>query len=542
MDRRTFLQRLGLGAGMFALPSLLSACSDTTKTVLSTHHSVHHAKKPVSIHDGLPVADWLVAENRRPGTSDWAISSRSQRKAKPIEGFVDQVSVVRGDELTLFVNTPAASWRAEVFRMGFYGGSGARLVESTHDFLGRTQPKAVFAPGINMVSCPWSASHRFVVGSDWLPGNYLIRLRASSGSQHYVPVTVRDDTSHAAIAVQNSVTTWQAYNHWGGYSLYGGIPLPGQDDYSSRSRIVSFDRPYANPDKYGSGDWLGNEFPFIYLVERYGLDVTYLTNVDVDTNPARLSNHRVLVSLGHDEYWSWAMRYGVQDATLKGLNVAFMGANSCYRQIRYAASALGERRQVICYKDYTEDPIHTTKPWLATGVSWATTPHQRPESYLVGAMYQGYGASGDMVIYDPSSFLFAGMDIAKSEKIKNVIGSEYDAYEPSICPSNVQILAHSPTKGVNGHSDMTYYTTPTGGGIFDSGTADFVTSLWDGSGTLDGKLSFGIAPAETALSAMMLNLLRVFASGPAGLSHPSLPNWQAIYSKKAPVVLGRDVS
>jgi hypothetical protein len=542
MERRIFLQRFGVGATAVMLPGILGACGRVAKRII-THPSTRTAGSSLvtSVVNGLPVAQWIVDENARPGTFDWVIDGKRQSQKIPIEGFADHVSVIEGEQLTLFVNTKAQTYRIEVYRMGYYGGLGGRLVERTMDLAGFSQPASVFTPGINMVSCPWRASHVFSVTKSWLPGNYLILLSASSGGKHHIPFTVRDDTSHAAIAIQNSVTTWQAYNLWGGYSLYGGIPVDGQDDYDSRSRVVSFDRPYQNPDVGGSGDWLGNEFPFLYFAERHGLDVTYLTNVDVDAHPELLLHHRVLVSLGHDEYWSHAMRYGVQGAALKGLNVAFLGANACYRQIRFATSPLGERRQVICYKDYEADPVYKTMPMLATGVSWATTPDQKPESYFVGAMYQNYGASGDVVVYDPSAFIFDGMKLQRGATVPKMLGSEFDAFEPQICPSNVQILAHSPTKGIAGYSDMTYYTTPHGGGIFDSGTADFVTAMWDGEQVLDNHLSFGVTKAAEPLGKITMNLLRVFAKGPAALTHPSHANWHEIYSDNGPVNLGTDV-
>lgn len=492
--------------------------------------------------DGLPVASWLVAENRRPGTLDWVIDPKLHLHRPSIEGFADRVSVTSGEEFSIYVNTQAPTFRAEVFRMGFYGGKGARLIERTRELPGKVQRSATFTPSINMVSCDWSRSYRFAVTDAWPPGNYLIRLDASSGRAHYIPLTVRDDASHAAVALQNSVTTWQAYNRWGGYSLYGGTPIGSQSEYESRSRVVSFDRPYSYPDIGGSGDWLGNEFPLLYLLERHGLDLAYLTSVDVDAHPQLLGNHRVLLSLGHDEYWSYRMRYGVQEQLLKGLNVGFLGANACYRQVRFSRSALGSRREVICYKDVGEDPIAKTRPWLATGVSWATTPDQVPQSQFVGAMYQSFGASGDLEIYDPTAFVFSGMHLRKGDRVPKIIGSEFDAFEPRICPGNVQILAHSKTSGVAGYSDMTYYTTPHGGGVFDSGTADFVTSLWNGVGALPARLSFGVARAAVPAGEMVLNLLRVFARGPASKSMRSKPNWQGIYTASSPVRLGSEAN
>ena len=166
-----------------------------------------------------------------------------------------------------------------------------------------------------------------------------------------MPFCVRDDTSRAAIVIQHSVTTWQAYNRWGGYSLYYGntggalsfTHAPAGGTYADRARIVSFDRPYDYDWASGAADFVGNEIPVIYQAEQLGLDVTYWTDVDLHANPQLLSNHKALISLGHDEYWSAPMRVGAQRALAAGVNLAFLGANACYRQIRFEPSPLGQQ-------------------------------------------------------------------------------------------------------------------------------------------------------------------------------------------------------
>ena len=134
----------------------------------------------------------------------------------------------------------------------------------------------------------------------------------TSSEQQFVPLCVRDDASKAAIVIQQSVTTWQAYNRWGGYSLYYGntggelsyTHDPAGGDYDHRARIVSFDRPYDHDWASGAADLVGNEFPVIYHAEKLGLDVTYWTDIDLHAQPQLLHNHKALLSLGHDEYWS----------------------------------------------------------------------------------------------------------------------------------------------------------------------------------------------------------------------------------------------
>ena len=561
VDRRRFLQGLGALGGSVLAGSVLDACSATagrrsTAAARQTAAARRGVRRMPAVHevDGLPVADWVVEENRRPGTLAWVIHPQplppGVLPAWPaaIEGYADRVSYVAGDEVGLHVSTTASSFRAEVYRMGYYQGHGARLVATTGEISGRLRSVPALETATNTVQCDWPRSVALTVGPDWSPGAYLVKLVASSGERHYVPFCVRDDASTAPIVVQSSVTTWQAYNLWGGYSLYGGAPTGALAD---RSRIVSFDRPYRNPDQNGSGDFLGNEFPFIYLAERHGLDVTYWTDVDLHRRPELLARHRCLVSLGHDEYWSWQMRFdGVMDHLATGTNVAFLGANACYRQIRLEPSPLGEDRRVICYKDAAADPIAATDPKLATGVSWATDPVPYPESEMIGVMYQAYGASAPFVVADASSWIFAGTGLADGDTIsgapsgQQVVGSEFDGFEPLLPgPRNVEIVGHSPTTSVGGrlYSDASYYTRPTGGGVFATGTASWVQLLWDGVRPLDNALSFGVSPAVVPLTRITLNVLATLASGPASRVRPSVGNWHRFYAADTPVVNSVDV-
>ncbi len=541
VDRRSFLAGLGALAG-----ATLAGCGATgsaRRAPSSTARARARASRAVREVDGLPVADWVVEENARPGTLAWVIPA-STPTPSGIEGFADQVSVARGDELGLYVNTPAASFRAEVYRMGFYNGLGGRLVARSAERRGRAQPPPVFTPGINMVECHWDRSLALEIGAAFLPGNYLVKLVGSGGELHYVPFTVRDDESRAAIVLQSSVTTWQAYNLWGGYSLYGGVPVNGLSNYESRSRVVSFDRPYGHPplDPYGSGDWVGNEFPVVYLAERHGLDVTYATDLDLHRHPERLLRHRCLVSLGHDEYWSAPMRSGALAALARGVNLAFLGANACYRHIRFEPSPLGADRREVCYKDGS-DPIARTDPAAGTQ-NWADPPDPRPESELIGSMYQSYQSSSTprapLVVVDASSWVLAGTKVHDGTHVPGVIGPEFDAFEPGLPgPRDVEVLGHSPTESVNGplFSDMTYYTRARGGGVFATGTANWVTLSWTGEPALANRLAFGVAPAMPFVTRVTLNVLGAFARGPASAHHPAKANWQRFYRASAPAAV-----
>jgi hypothetical protein len=417
--------------------------------------------------------------------------------------------------------------------MGYYGGLGGRLVWRSPTLTGGFgQPPFTVAPGTNMVECQWQATTSFEVDPSWPPGAYLIKLTDEAGSTAgYIPLCVRDDQSTAAYAIMHSVTTWQAYNAYGGRSLYvgPGTARVGETGSVNRSRVVSFDRPYDQRG-WGAPDFMGNEFPLVFLAESLGLDVTYITDIDLHGDPGRLARHRCLFSLGHDEYWSSAMRDGATQALSQGLNLAFLGANAVYRHIRLEPSPLGAYRREVCYKSdlATEDPLWGTAPAEVTA-NWPDGPVPRPEQQLVGSQYADVGAEADMVVADAGSWIFAGTGLADGHHLPRVVEGEYDVYKPGLGgPSNVTILAHSPVanRGRGRVADMTYYTAPAGGGVLATGSAMFVSRL-SNAPHIDPNIVFPPVPGATPiLWRMMENLFSLFGAGPASIAQPSVANWQ----------------
>ena len=436
--RRQLLQGAAGGAAALAIANLATAGHAAAAS--STRHppavptrfgrTPPPAVSKVPLPSGVvaPVARWLVLENEKPGTLDWIVTGTQTPHA--IEGFASQVSAKTGDEVTVFVNTTATSVSMQAFRMGYYQGLGGRLIYQTGSVAGQQQPPPAIAAGVSTVSCQWAPTLTFRVDQTWPPGCYLLKIQGNGGQQQYIPLTIRDDTSTAAFVIQNSVTTWQAYNLWGDYSLYYGKKAGGGQDFTNRSRIVSFDRPYPQTWAQGSADFLGNEFPLLYHLESLGLDLTYWTDVDLHARPQLLANHQCLFSMGHDEYWSLPMRNAALNSLAKGTNLAFLGANACYRQIRFQTSALGPNRQQICYKDAAEDPLMGVDNTVVTGPSWQSTPTSWPESQLIGSMYQSVHANDDLVITDASSWFFNGCGLTNGQHLPGVVQGEYDRYVP----------------------------------------------------------------------------------------------------------------
>jgi hypothetical protein len=455
-----------------------------------------------------------VAENKKPGTNAWIIIHEGVRDA--IQGYADHVSVLPGQSFRLYVTTTAASFRVEAFRIGWYAGAQSRLVWTSGSVPGHVQPPPGLVAGVNMVTAPWHPSLT-VPTTGWPEGAYLLKLVAPNG-QRYVPITVRSPSTVGKVVILQGVTTWQAYNLWGGYDLYDG-----PQGFGDRSREVTFDRPY---DTDGAQWFLSYELAPIALAERSGVPLAYETDVDINQNPSLLNGSRAVISLGHDEYYSAAMRTALIDVRAAGTNIAFLGANAMYRHIRFAPSALGADRIEICYKVAQEDPLYGQDN-SETTQQWRDPPDPRPESVITGVFYECNPVSSPYVVYDPGNWIFAGTGVSKGTSFPGMVGPEYDRVNPAVpIPRPIEVLSHSPLvcDGAATYADSAYYTTASGAGVFSSGTMRWVCAM---RGPACGH---GVSSAaRDFVDAATLNLLRAFAAGPAGLTHPAQDNLAAVH-------------
>lgn len=457
--------------------------------------------------------DWIQRENELPGTTDWIIPDDTRMWEK-IRGYADATSVDHGEDVTLYVTTGAPTWKADAYRMGYYQGTGARLVWSSGDLPGKVQAPPTVDKKTHMAEARWEPSLEVTTDDQWPPGYYLVRLTSSDGGATFVPLIVRDDGSNAPILVQSSVTTFQAYNGWGGANHYTGSG--GRSD--TRARVVSFDRPYGGN---GSGEFFGREFEFVFFVERLGLDVTYWTDIDLHERAELAQQHNAVISLGHDEYYSTAMRRGLEQARDRGVNIAFFGANAIFRKIRFEDSPLGSSRRQVNYRIASEDPLNRKFPDEVT-VSWRDAPVSEPENSLIGSMYECNPAKADMVIVDADAWMFEGTGLEDGDELPDAVGNEYDRVFPGHpgTPSNIQVVAHSPVtcKGTRSYADASYYTHASGAGVFAVGTFWFIPPL---------KAECPDGPAtgsDCQIQRIVENVLREFAKGPAGERHPSVNN------------------
>jgi hypothetical protein len=421
-------------------------------------------------------ANVVVTENANPGTADWLITSPATNHE--IEGYASAPSVNRGGTLELFVNTAEPSYLLEVFRLGWYQGLGGRRLLATWK-AGMLQPPPVLDPATGLIECRWAPSHVLRIASyenavAWPSGAYVVKLTAgSSGRQSYIPFIVRAGVRSSTYVFQSSVTTWQAYNNWGGKSLYA---------YNSTGRHavkVSFERPYAQG--HGSGHlvwpWGSWELNMLRFLEREGLDVTYTTNVDVHQDAA-LARHRAFLSVGHDEYWSWEMRRNVESARDAGVSLGFFGANACFWQIRFEASPATARpdRVIVGYKyDYTSDPFFTDgDPSNDRRVTtqWRLPPVSLPEDAMIGVAYVYDPVDADIVVENSGHWVYAGTGLRDGDRLEGLLGYEVDALLGH-APAGTVRLANSPfplDDGTTAYSHMSLYTTPGGATVFATGS------------------------------------------------------------------------
>lgn len=470
--------------------------------------------------DGV-VADWVVKENQLPGTTAWEIT---QTTGNTIAGYANLTGVQAGQSVNLYVNTTAPQYFIQAFRMGYYQGDYGRLMWTSSQLRGVNQRACPLTPGINMISCNWSLSYTFKIPNSWPQGDYLFKLNAEPGQQSYIPLTIWDPSSHATYLIDNSVFTWQAWNNWGGYDLYGGLSSTGALTYDDRSRVLSFDRPYATGN--GAGDFLGNELPLIEFMEKNGLDVSYINDILFSENPNVILNHKVYLSLGHAECWDLNERNAALEGIAHGVNFVFFAASPILRHVRMQPGPHDSPdREMVDYRDPQKDPLYGINNLEVTGNTWAQPPTNLPAAQIVGDTYGGYGINDPMVIVDASAWPFQGTGLQNGSQLAGVVRFDYDHYVPAnYDPPDVQILGHSPVPYPSpSYADMTYYTNLTSkAGVIATGTNFWIPSLTP------------CPPSQTNCPAPYLrkitaNILNVFGQGPAGISHPSQTNWQQFY-------------
>jgi hypothetical protein len=295
--------------------------------------------------------------------------------------------------------------------MGYYNGARARLiaVEKTKEKL-------------------W----KFTVTQNTPPGQYLFRLDANRHKTSFVPLVIRDAKSKSPITFVSSVLTWQAYNQWGGSSL-------------------TFNRPY---DGDGAGQFRYMEFPALYLAERAGHEINYITDLDLDSDPTALRGTQSIVVGGQSEYWTERMRGAIDASVDRGINLVALGANTGYNKVTY-------------------DPESRT---MSDVIKWRDPTIRKSESQILGSQSFVSGVKSDYVVKRAAEWPFSVLK--KGQKIVGVVGREADAPIKNGKRVGVEVLAQSPPLGEKKIAAVaTYYTRPSGAGILNIGTSGWVCAI-----------------------------------------------------------------
>lgn len=419
---------------------------------------------------------WLTVENARAGSSAWRLEQPAT-VAGQVEGYAKQVSVDRGEPVALALNAaPPRRVGLQVFRMGHYGGAGGRLVAQVAPFEISEQPAPILDLETGLIEARWATTLVLQTRDEdgpWPAGAYLVKLQHADGPQSYVPFVIRDDARDADVALQLSTATWQAYNPWGGESLYGsehGVP-------GGKAVKVSFDRPYDPSYGFGSGLFHSLELPAVQWLESRGYDVEYTTSNDVGGREERLGRPRIFISVGHDEYASREAFDRLERALADGVSLAFLSGNTWYWAVRFEGA-----QGMSCYKDrWAEDPLLATDPSRTTG-RWRDPPLSRPESGLIGLLSNGdaLASAADWVVRSPEHWIYAGTGLRDGERLPGVVFFEWDALPPGDLDPSVTVVAESPVAGLAGPGRHHAVVRQRGGAfVFSAGTNYFARRLAD---------------------------------------------------------------
>lgn len=384
----------------------------------------------------------IQQENQKPGSRDWQLTRvrldrRGGVRSPRIEGYCSKQSVRAGETIDIMVSTdPPERFTIEIFRSGYYGGKGARLMTRLGPFQGKTQPLPE-PDDRRLMECRWDPATSLTIPQSWPSGAYLGRLTTLSDQtghgywQSYVIFILKDDRP-ADILFQCSDNTWQAYNQWPSeYSIYTnpkGVRGPWSD--------VSFDRPYGkypqiydNPQSIGSGSWLCFEFPLAYFLEQHGYDVTYCSNSDL-IDSQRALKCKFLLSVGHDEYWDIRQYESAIKLRDAGVNLLFFSGNAVLWVSPFRDGRNGKPNRIISrggpyggsYK-YAKEREENFGPY----------PHRGPdEGYLIGARNViPVNGGGDWIVSKPEHWVFEGTGMRRGDRVPGLVGWEYHGDPPT---------------------------------------------------------------------------------------------------------------
>ena len=443
-------------------------------------------------------ANEIVAENCLAGhpATEWDINGYGDPS---IQGFGTDIAIAQGESIDFKIDTDSDDYRIDVYRMGYYGGTGARRVDSFEPAvaLPQSQPACLRGPipvlakggGIEtwpapLVDCGnWAVSASWRAPADATSGIYFARLvredpvdgwmkndefeptplpptgrdslweadgfRAEMRNAlrepraSHIYFVVRDDDGESDMLFQTSDLTWQAYNRYGGHSVYGRLHPEGLRIHGSEPRApkVSYNRPFETRHYRAVNMPFNSEYPMVRWLERNGYDVSYSSGIDTDRRGHELLEHKVFLSVGHDEYWTGRQRRNVEAARAAGVHLAFFSSNEVYWKVRWETSIDGSGqpyRTLVTYKDSQDhrrlDPVEWTGEFRDHRDINAEGPW--PENALTGTLFTVNAWRNDPIVVDAD---FADLRFWRHTRvarlrpgeryvsIKGILGHEWDS-------------------------------------------------------------------------------------------------------------------
>ena len=501
----------------------------------------------------------IVCENALPGTppSEWQVEGVG---SPSIQGYATSMSVNAGQTESFKIDTESSNYHINILRLGYYGGDGARLQASNIKptaTLPQKQPACLTNSSTGLIDCGnWGVSASWAVPSTAVSGVYIALLVASNGAESQIPFVVRNDSSHSEILLQTSDATWEAYNDYGGNSLYTCTVAcpPGEPEGYKAAYAVSYNRPFDGSfaTDGGSSYLYYAEYQMMYWLEENGYNVSYTSEDEVDHSGSLLKNHKVFISSGHDEYWSEGQRANVESALAAGVNLAFFSGNEMFWKTRWGASTEGTNtpyRTLVTYKEtHFNAPVDPEDPPIWTG-SWRDPRFSppanggKPENALTGQYFIVNTGTADITVpYQYSklrmwrntaaSTLRSGQSLTLAPG-SGTLGYEWDEdIDNGFRPAGQFDLSSTTVSGVQTFKDygsnlsedstathhLTMYRAPSGALVFGAGTVQWSWGLAD----VNAWDSYTTEPSGNAPDPNMeqatVNLLAEMSAQPGSLT------------------------
>jgi hypothetical protein len=502
-------------------------------------------------------ANPIEAENCLPGnpSNQWQINGSGD---PTIQGFATDISVSAGQMISFKVKTDATNYILEIYRMGYYGGMGARLITTLTPSvpLPQSQPACLTDNSTLLYDCGnWTTSASWQVPAIATSGLYFAHLvRNDTGGESHIFFVVRNDASTSDILYQTSDLTWQAYNDYGGHSLYGDR---SEFNITTRAFKVSYNRP-SDTRNFEAATFLFNaEYPMIRFLEANGYNVSYFTGVDAVRNSSLIVNHKLYMSSGHDEYWDGTQRANIKGARDAGINLAFFSGNQMFWKTRWENSIDGTNtpyRTLVCYKETYGDAGDPLDPPIWTG-TWRDPTKSppadggKPENAVTGTLFKVNGPGGDndnLSIQVPQAD--GKMRFWRNTSLANLpanqmatlpsgtLGYEWDVDpQNSVRPAGLfylstatynlttdYLLDYGVTYGAGTATHhLTMYRAPSGALIFGAGTVQWA---WGLDSNHDGSIT---PPPDPDMQQATINLFADMGVQPATLQPGLQPSSQS---------------